>query len=251
LVLNGRKYYSTGALLADWVSVFALNEQDQIVTVIIERGAPGLEIVDDWSSIGQRTTASGTTIFNDVQVRSEQVIEHWHTYDRPNVFGALLQIMHVAIDVGIADAAIEDTVSFIRERSRPWFQSGVERASDDPHTIKRLGELIVQRDAAHAMLQRAASVLQKVRAAPVTAETATEASLAVAGAKAVATEAAIAITNELFALCGTSSADVEHNLDRHWRNARVHTLHDPVRWKYHHIGNFALNGEVPASSGWL
>jgi hypothetical protein len=38
--------------------------------------------------------------------------------------------------------------------------------------------------------------------------------------------------------------DAKYNLDRHWRNARIHTLHDPVRWKLHHIGNYILNGKL-------
>jgi len=40
-------------------------------------------------------------------------------------------------------------------------------------------------------------------------------------------------------------------LDRHWRNARTHTLHDPVRWKYHAIGNYYLNHILPARHAWI
>lgn len=36
---------------------------------------------------------------------------------------------------------------------------------------------------------------------------------------------------------------------KHWRNARVHTLHDPVRWKYAADGNFYLNGVRPPTTG--
>ena len=43
----------------------------------------------------------------------------------------------------------------------------------------------------------------------------------------------------------------QHALDRHWRNARVHTLHDPVRWKYHAIGAYRLNGTLPARHSWI
>ena len=38
-------------------------------------------------------------------------------------------------------------------------------------------------------------------------------------------------------------------LDRFWRNTRVHTLHDPVRWKYHAVGNFHLNDRLPPRHG--
>ncbi len=33
-------------------------------------------------------------------------------------------------------------------------------------------------------------------------------------------------------------------------NARTHTLHDPVRWKYHIVGNYYLNGVQPPRHAW-
>ena len=80
---------------------------------------------------------------------------------------------------------------------------------------------------------------------PPTAETVAAAQLAVAEAKVLTTEIALSASNTLFELAGTRSTLAEHNLDRHWRNARTHTLHDPVRWKYAIVGNHALNGVNP------
>jgi SfnB family sulfur acquisition oxidoreductase len=251
LRLDGRKYYSTGALFADWIPVFALDESDRLVAVFVERGAGGLEVRDDWSGMGQRVTASGTTILEDVTVAPEHVVQHWRTYEAPQVFGAFNQIMHVAIDVGIAEATLADTLEYVRTRSRPWFEGGFERAVDDPHVIKRVGELVVSLRAAQALLARAAETLEQVRSEPVTEASTAAAVLAVAEAKAAATSAALDIAQDLFALAGTSATDDEHNLHRHWRNARTHTLHDPVRWKYHNIGNHALSGALPPSHGWL
>jgi alkylation response protein AidB-like acyl-CoA dehydrogenase len=77
------------------------------------------------------------------------------------------------------------------------------------------------------------------------------ASIAVAEAKVLSTELAILATNKLFELSGTSSSPEEHGLDRHWRNARVHTLHDPVRWKYFAVGNFYLNDSLPLRHPWI
>jgi len=76
------------------------------------------------------------------------------------------------------------------------------------------------------------------------------ASLAVARAKVLTTEIAIEASNKLFELGGTRSTLKKHNFDRHWRNARVHTLHDPVRWKYHVVGNWLLNGVKPPRHDW-
>ena len=81
------------------------------------------------------------------------------------------------------------------------------------------------------------------------AETVAQAQIAVAEAKALSTEIAITATNKLFELAGTRSTLAAHNLDRHWRNARTHTLHDPVRWKYAILGNYFLNGVNPPRHG--
>lgn len=62
---------------------------------------------------------------------------------------------------------------------------------------------------------------------------------------------ALAAGNLLFELAGSRATLREHNLDRHWRNARTHTLHDPVRWKYPAIGNYLLNGVLPPRRGTL
>lgn len=74
--------------------------------------------------------------------------------------------------------------------------------------------------------------------------------MAVAKTKVLTTETSIEASNRLFELGGTRSTLHKHGFDRHWRNARVHTLHDPIRWKYHLVGNWALNGVKPPRHDW-
>ena len=152
--------------------------------------------------------------------------------------------MHVAIDVGIAQAALTEAGRFVRERSRPWFESDVTHVYEEPYIIRRFGELGVKFGGAEALLERAARLYDKALLKPLTAQSANVVSLAVATAKVAATDAAVEISNALFEVAGTASMDAKYNLDRHWRNARIHTLHDPVRWKLHHIGNYFLNGKL-------
>ena len=83
------------------------------------------------------------------------------------------------------------------------------------------------------------------------AQTVAAASIAVAEARALSTEISLAAGSTLFELAGSQATLAEHGLDRHWRNARVHTLHDPVRWKYHAIGAYRLNGTLPARHSWI
>ncbi len=248
--INGTKYYSTGVLFADWVTVFALDEEDRLVMAFVPKGTEGVEIIDDWDGFGQRTTGSGTTVLNNVYVHADSVVRHHKGFERPTTIGSVGQIVHTGIDLGIARAAFAETLEFVRTKSRPWMDSGVERAADDPLTVSKIGQIAIRLDAATALLERAG---RKVDAAQIetTEKTVVEATLAVAAAKVLTTEIAIEATNTLFELAGTSAVKAELNLDRHWRNARTHTLHDPVRWKYHVVGNYHLNGIIPPKNGAL
>jgi SfnB family sulfur acquisition oxidoreductase len=246
--LNGTKYYCTGALTAAFVPVFALDEGDKLVVAYVDRHADGVEIDDDWHAMGQRATVSGTTRLKNVILPAERIVPHWRRYEVPQTFGAFGQIIHAAIDVGIARNALEDAALFVRTDSRPWFESGLDKAADEPHIIQQFGRLAVKLSAAEELLRKAGRTLDAA-ASNVNADTAAEASLAVAAAKAFGGDVAVEIANELFALAGTRSADDRQNLHRHWRNARTHTLHDPNRWKYQHVGNFFLNGVRPPNHG--
>lgn len=250
-VINGQKFYSTGALFAHWVAVKALNDDGRQVLAFVRRGTPGLRIVDDWSGFGQRTTASGTVLLNDVQVDAELVLDNWRVNETPNVQGAISQLIQAAIDAGIARGAIDDAIAFVRERARPWIDAKVDRASDDLYVIADIGKLKIDLHAAEALLRKAGQVLDQVSAAPITAQSAARASIAVAEAKVLTTEIALQASEKLFELAGSRATLAEFNLDRHWRNARVHTLHDPVRWKYHAVGAYHLNGTLPARHSWI
>jgi SfnB family sulfur acquisition oxidoreductase len=250
LVLQGRKFYSTGALFAHWVAAVAKDVNGKLIFAFVRPDAPGVSLVDDWSGFGQRTTGSGTTVFEDVTVDPFAVIPFEDAFDRPTSMGPLAQIIHAAVDIGIGRAALADTIDFVKRYSRPWIDSGQDRASDDPYTIAQIGELTIRQNAAEALLVRAGRAVDRATDAP-DEDTVALASLAVAEAKALGTEAALASANKLHELAGTRSTLASHNLDRHWRNVRVHTLHDPVRWKYAAIGNYYLNGVKPPRHGAL
>jgi SfnB family sulfur acquisition oxidoreductase len=250
-LLNGQKFYSTGALFAHWVAVKALNDDGKQVLAFVERGTPGLHIVDDWSGFGQRTTASGTVVLENVRVSGDLVIENWKLGLAPGIQGAVSQLIQAAIDAGIAREAIDDSIAFVKERSRPWIEANVTRASDDPYVIADIGKLKLELHAAEALLNRAARVLDEIAASPITEQSAARASIVVAEAKVLTTEIALMASEKLFELAGSRATLAEFNLDRHWRNARVHTLHDPVRWKVHAVGAYYLNGALPARHSWI
>lgn len=249
VIVNGQKFYSSGALLAHLVPIVALDDQGRAWYAIAERDAPGLTVIDDWSSFGQRTTLSGTVILNNVKVPKTHLVPGYKGYAEPTADGAIFQIIQVAVDTGIAQAAIDETVSFVRTKSRAWVDSGVDNAWDDPYTIQAVGDLTLRLHAAQALLEKAGYAIDRAIQNP-NAETVAEAQIVTAEAKILSTEIAITATNKLFELAGTRSTLAEHHLDRHWRNARTHTLHDPVRWKYSILGKYFLNGEKPPLHAW-
>lgn len=249
VIINGRKFYSTGALLAHVVPIVAVDGEGRAWYAFADRAAPGLTVIDDWSAFGQRTTLSGTVVIENVKVPKTHLIPGYKGYDHPTADGAIFQIIQAGVDTGIAQAAINDAITFIKTKSRPWVDSGLERNSDDPYVIQAIGQLKIRLSATEALLERAGKAIDRA-VLNTNADTVAEAQIAVAEAKIFSTELSIDASNKLFELGGTRSVLAEHNLDRHWRNARTHTLHDPVRWKYAIVGNYVLNGVKPPLHAW-
>jgi SfnB family sulfur acquisition oxidoreductase len=259
-VLNGTKYYATGTLGATWIAVAARisdTEPSHAATVFVRPEASGVTLnLDRWSSFGQRGTASGEVVFDHVGVEDAFVVDEGPDPDPvtapPAVLGAFDQALHAAVDIGIARAALEDGARFVTTRSRPWFEANVDNAADEPHVVRRFGELTARLYALEALLAHGARLVDDALAEPeLTRESAAAASLQVAAAKALAQEFAVEIASGIFELAGASATDRGHALDRHWRNVRVHSLHDPARWKYVHLGNHTLHGTKPPRLGVL
>lgn len=249
--LNGEKFYSTGTSFADWLAIRALHPDGYTVLTLVERHAEGVEVINDWNGFGQRTTASGTVKLHNVVVDPALFFDERIIADTPNVRGAYSQLLQVAIDVGIAEAAFDDTLSSIR-KARPIIDAGVEKASEEHYTLQEVGKLNILLDAAILLLDDAAEYLDELdQIAEISAEQAARASILVAEAKIYANDAALHISEKLLELGGSRASLSQHNLDQHWRNARVHTLHDPVRWKFHAIGDYYLNGTHPARHAWI
>jgi SfnB family sulfur acquisition oxidoreductase len=243
-ILNGTKYYCTGALLAHWLPVAAFDEQKRFVLALVPRNENGVNVLDDWDSIGQRVAYSGTATFESVSVPADHVIPHYKLFGRVSIFHPYAQLLHTAIDVGIAQNALADAVATVRSRNRPRLGAPVPKATEDPHVILRFGQLATRLHAAELLLYRAGRMLDAARA-DLTAETAGAATVAVAEAKAFAEEVGLDIANDIFSLSGTSATERARNLDRHWRNIRTHSVHDANHWRYHVAGDYLLNHKMP------
>jgi alkylation response protein AidB-like acyl-CoA dehydrogenase len=242
LVLNGSKFYSTGSYLAEWISLTAASD-DGGAGVLLNRNTPGLTLVDDWDAFGQNNSVSGTVNFDNIVLDEDYVVRRKGPMKRTGL--TFPQILHAAIDTGIAAGALAAAVDYLKHNARPWVESGVDHANEEPHIIKQIGEYAVALRAAEALLRDAAQVFDRHELDPENKALQDELILSVATARAHSDGASLKIASDIFSLLGASSSLSKWNLDRFWRNARVHTTHDPIRWRLHHVGNYYLNGVDP------
>jgi len=257
--LDGRKYYSTGATHARWIAVMAKDTQDRIGVAYVERNAPGLTVAQDWNGFGQRGTSSGTCVFDNVRVPTWRFVERWRLFQQPQSHGAFGQLHHIGLDLGVLDAALKDATNYVNQRSRPSSDSPYASNSEDPVVIQAFGRFAIQQRAAAALLEQAARTFDRLdplvrdphTAPDIAAQAAAEISMAVAAAKAFTAEQSVKLCSDVFEFMGAGGTSRSLGLDRHWRNTRTHSLHDPARWKIHHLGNHLLNGIAPPNTGIL
>ena len=253
--LDGRKYYCTGALTSRWIGVSALDDRDQLVLAFVPRDTPGVPLDEDWNVMGQRATVSGSATFVDVEVDPELVVPYYQVFEEPQQLGARAQLVHAAIQVGIAGGALRDARDFVRTRARPFFEAAragwAATAGEDPYTIGRYGRLATRVRAAETLLAAAAATQQEIGRRPRDRQPRRAVRSRSRRPRHSRSEVAVEVASDLFALTGASAADERYDLSRHWRNARTHASHDPVDWKYHHVGNFLLNDALPPNHAQL
>ena len=247
--VNGEKFYCTGSLFAHRIPTLVKDENDRKFLAFIPRQAEGLQLFDDWTGFGQKTTGSGTAKFNQVQVSAEDIIPFDVVFSVPTLVGPFAQILHAAIEVGIARAAFEETLNRVRQ-ARPWIDSGLKNATQDPLTLFELGRIVVDVRASEVLLKQAAQSIEAAKPQP-TEENIVKASLDVAKVRAHSTETALKASSKLIELSGSRGSQRKDGLDIYWRNARVHSLHDAARWKYYFIANHLVNGVIPPRRGTL
>lgn len=249
--VTGEKFYSTGSSFADWLAIKAIHPEGYVTLTLVKSSQQGVEVIDNWNGFGQRTTSSGTVKLDKVEIDPLLIFDERLLANQPGYRGAFSQLMQVAIDVGIAEAALADTITAVQQ-ARPIIDSGLDKASLEHYSLQEVGKSIVLLDAAILLLDEAAEYLDELdQFKEVNEEQAALASIRVAEAKVYANDAALHISEKLLELGGSRASLHQHNYDQHWRNARVHTLHDPIRWKLHALGAYYLNNTLPARHAWI
>lgn len=252
--LHGQKHYSTGTIFADWTTVTAQTPDGHTVGVTVRVDDPGVEVHDDWNGFGQRLTGSGTTTFDGVRVELWQLRPE--RADRRTVLPAFLQTVLLASLAGVGAAAARDAAAFVRSRTR-HYQHGVGRtAASDPLVQSVVGRIASDAVAAEALVLNAAAAIDTAHDAIVDGEDGPEldavldaAELRTIAVQGTVVEVVLRATTTLFEVGGASATDRARALDRHWRNARTLSSHNPVVFQQRVIGDHLVNG-APLTYFW-
>jgi len=249
-LLNGIKSFASGAIGSDWLTVSGWDPLAGAALIgVLPTRQRGIELQADWDAFGQRQTDSGNVRFDNVTLPDDLVLQPAGRAPTPQstLRSQVAQLVMANLYLGIAEGALDAARGYLREEARPWLASGVESAADDPFIQHRFGGFHLLVRPARLLADDAANVLQAAweRGAELTARERGETAVAVAEAKVLAHRAAIEIGSQLFELTGARSTSSRFGFDRYWRNARVHTLHDPVDYKLRDLGRYALDGRLP------
>jgi len=247
--LSGEKFYSTGTLFADWIDVYARRNDNQgDVIALVNTHQPGVTREDDWDGFGQRLTGSGTTRFANAHVEQE------HVYDFATRFRyqtAFYQHVLLATLAGIGRAVARDGAQAVAARNRVYSHGNGGAVRQDAQILQVIGEITSLAFAVEATVIRATHSLQSAYVAHFSSD---EAQIAAANvlaeaeagqAQVIASELVTRAATELFNALGASDTRVSKALDRHWRNARTLSSHNPVVYKARDIGDWKVNGTAP------
>ncbi|QKT07197.1 acyl-CoA dehydrogenase family protein [Gordonia sp. X0973] len=252
--LNGRRTFASGASVADFLSVTAVFEGD-LVFLALPRDVEGFTPLGDWDNIGQRLTDSGGVEFADTPVTREQILgadpltgkefSAYQTLVTPH-----WQLAFVNFYIGTAEGALEEALDWTRLHASAWETSGLDAAVEDPYILELVGELRAQITAAALLADRAGDALQAALdfGPELTAEQRAETAVAIAEAKYVTTKVSLEAASRLFEIQGARATTSAYGFDRHWRNLRTHTVHDPVAYKAREVGDWTLNHRAPQFS---
>jgi len=249
-VLHGDKSYCSGSVGSDRMLVSGWHEASQsLVIAVLPTNRTGVTVVADWDAFGQRQTDSGTVTFDQVSVSDSEVLTRPGTVVTPlrTLRTQVAQLVLTNLYVGIAQGAFEEARTQLRHHTRPSVLSTATTATQDPYIQHRFAELwlllrpaVLLADDAAQQLDRALALGQEL-----TAQQRGEVAIAANEAKVLAHRAAIEVSSQFFELTGARATSQKLGLDRFWRNARVHTLHDPIDYKYRDIGRYLLDGQFP------
>jgi alkylation response protein AidB-like acyl-CoA dehydrogenase len=252
-LLDGVKGFCSGTLGSHYMIVSAHHSvSGKPVVAVIPTDRAGITVHDDWDPIGQRQTDSGSVSFEDVVVHEHEVLHRSEIplSPRASLRTLVSQLLLVNLFVGIAEGALAEAREYTLNFTRPWVASSATRSADDPYVIQRFAEMHLKILPARVLADQAAQGLEAAwqQGETLAAQQRGELALAIAEAKVLAHRAVLDVSEAMFDVCGARSTHAALGFDRFWRNARTHTLHDPIDYKIKAVGQFALEGILPEAN---
>lgn len=247
--INGKKFYTSGSLFADYFNLNAVDADGKSVAALVPTNAPGVTILDDWDGFGQALSASGTAIFDNVRITADHLSP---VKERCRYTVGFFQMVHVASLAGIARAASLDVARLVAGRTRFYFHGNGQSPASDPQVLQVAGRVQAASYAAGAIVLKTAEALQRAYEAKISGDqeaaivTGQQADLEVSEAITVVSDLVLHAVTELFDALGASGSKRGYGLDRYWRNARTIASHNPRIYHQRSIGNFTVNGVLPA-----
>ncbi|MES2532744.1 MAG: monooxygenase, partial [Pseudomonadota bacterium] len=249
--INGTRTFATGASVASVLTVTVwLGERLANFQVPADRA--GLRYESDWDNLGQRLTASGSVVFSDVVVDpSERLtgLDEWpgDVALRDGLRSQFSQLIFVYLYLGIAEGALAAAGDYVRTAGRPWPESGLADAGQDPYHLQLLGRLSAGVAAGIALADVAAVQYQAAleKGPALTAQEWGELALRISQAKSVASEISVETSTQIFQATGARSTANRYGLDIFWRNVRTHSVHDPLPYRQREVGQYVINRVLP------
>ncbi|MBD9736111.1 acyl-CoA dehydrogenase, partial [Streptomyces sp. H28] len=146
------------------------------------------------------------------------------------------------------EGVLAEAREYGRARPSPWHTgTWPDHTAADPQALTVYGELTVLTRSAAALADQAVDAVEAglARAGDLGHEECAEMSVLVAMAEAAASRAAQECTARALDVVGVRSAAAGLGFDRFWRNARTHTLYEPVAHRLREVGDYFLNGAHP------
>ena len=251
---SGRKSFCSGSADSEMLIASALDESTsgKLLIAAIPSGRSGITLLGDWDNMGQRQTDSGSVTFERVRVEENELLLDPGPLSTP--FACLrpliAQLTFANLFLGIAEGAFAEARNYTLKEARLWSKSQASQASQDPYTLRHYGEFWVGLESVRLLTERANALLDEAwrKDHKLSAEERGHLAVAIATAKVAATRTGLDLTSRLFEVTGARATHAALRLDRHWRNLRTQTLHDPVDYKLHELGDWALNQSLPTPS---
>lgn len=221
--ISGRKYFCSLAGHCEYAVVYGVQldrvGKENVLDVelgIVDASDPGVRIDPSWDSMGLRATTSRAVSLDGAFMPAEDIIGPPGSLFKSGAI-QYFALGHAASYLGTGRAAIDFAVDYaMNRRSQP----DNIRTSDLPWIQMRLGRMTVALESAWlTVLHTAWRIGRELQTA--------QADQAGIRAKVAAATAAALVTDEVFEVCGGSSAMRNYPAERHFRDARMAALMAP------------------------